>query len=86
MKKSESRGYGVAPSTLRFGPVLNVALLALAAALVIGGAAACEDSGAVDGIGGGAEPSDPGIAAPANGDGNPGGQSQGALQQRGYRR
>ena len=74
MRKSESRGCGVALPTPRFGPILSVALLALAAALVIGGAAACGDSGAVDGIGGVTEPSHPGIEAPSNGDGNAGGQ------------
>ena len=74
MRKSESRGREVALPTPRFGPILSVALLALAAALVIGGAAACGDSGAVDDIGGSAEPSQPGIEVPANGEGNPGGQ------------
>ena len=76
MRKSESRGREVALPILRFGPILNVALVAMAAALVIGGAAACGDSGVVDGIGGVTEPSPPGIEAPANGDGDAG--SQGA--------
>ena len=75
MRKSESRGYGVALPTLRFGPILNAALVALAAVFVIGGAAACGDSGAVDGIGGSAKPSNSGIDAPANGDGSDGGVS-----------
>ena len=78
MRKSESQGREVALPTLRFGPILNIALVALAAALVIGGAAACGDSGAVDGIGGVTEPSDPGIEVPANGAGDAGGQGQGA--------
>ena len=52
MRKSESRRYGIALPTLRFGPVLNVVLLALAAAFVVGGAAACGDSTAVDNPGG----------------------------------
>lgn len=75
MRKSESRGYGVALPTLRFGPILNAALVTLAAVFVIGGAAACGDSGAVDGIGGSAKPSNSGIDAPANGDGSDGGVS-----------
>lgn len=75
MRKSESRGYGVALPTLRFDPILNAALVALAAVFVIGGAAACGDSGAVDGIGGSAKPSNSGIDAPANGDGSDGGVS-----------
>ena len=52
MRKSVARGHGISHPTRRCGPILNLALLALAVGLIVGGAAACGDSAAEDYPGG----------------------------------